>query len=116
MYLDVVDDTPPYIWLSYNLILSSLLAVTTESLTRIQINNWEQSRKEKVQVQTPAWAFFSSFMQSLKEAHSGRRAVYTLGKCHMEVLCGWVCVYICVEGIFHMKKTRNFSGQQTEFP
>ncbi len=44
----------------------------------------------------------SSFMQALKKAHSGKRAVYTLGKCHMEVLCG--CVYICVEGIFHMEK------------
>lgn len=55
----------------------------------------------------------SSFMQALKEAHAGKRAVYTLGKCHMEVLCG--CVYICVEGIFHMEKKKcNFSGQQTE--
>lgn len=64
-------------------------------------------------MQTPG-LFSFSFMEALKEAHSGRRAVYTLGKCHMEVLCGGVCVYIRVEGIFHMEIKCNFGGQQTE--
>lgn len=95
MYLDVVDDTPPYIWLSYNLILSSLLAVTTESLTRIQINNWEQSRKEKVQVQTPAWAFF--FIYAVFEGGTfWKESCLHVGKVpHGSAVWVGVCVYMC---------------------
>jgi len=69
----------------------------------MQINYWEQSGKEEIHVQTPACAFFfSSFMQALKQAHSGRRTVYTVGKSHMEV-CGCVCVCMCWGDISHEK-------------
>lgn len=97
--------------------LSSSLqrAVYTESLTRLQINNWEQSGKERSKCRHLHGLFSFSFMQALKEAHSGRRAVYTLGKCHMEVLRGCVYIYV-LRGFFTWKKnkkTHNFSGQQT---
>lgn len=95
--------------------LSSSLqrAVNTENLTSMQINNWEQSGKERSKCWHLHGLFSFSFMQALKEAHSGRRAVYTLGKCHMEVLCGCVCTYMCW-GYFSHEKKCNFSGQQTE--
>lgn len=83
-------------------------AVNTESLTSMQINNWEQSGKERSKCRHLHGLFSFSFMQALKEAHSGRRAVYTLGKCHMEVLRGCVCVYIYVlRGFFTWKKNNN---------
>jgi len=79
----------------------------------MQINYWEQSGKEEIHVQTPACAFFFLHLCRLWSRHILEGELFTRWE-RATWKCVGVCVCVCVEGIFHMKKTRNFSGQQTE--